>query len=173
MTPLCAERVLDLEHDRQPDRDHHDRRGGVRDPHRQEARRDHEAEDDAGGAPSDRMNDAEGNALVQIPLLHGEGNHEAPDVQHDGAVEVDRCRFACAEDSQERIQEKREHRRRKQRDRVTHPPDRHQHCDRRQSTRRLVSRIDLEEHQKQKGADSKPEADPLGGTSLGSRVVGH
>ena len=101
MGSVRPELVLDLKDHGESDGDHHHRRRRVRDPHGEKCRSNHESQDHPRRAPPHRMDDGQGDPSVKVPLLHGEGDHEAPDEEHNDAVEVDRCSFPAAEDSQD------------------------------------------------------------------------
>lgn len=67
--------------------DHHERGCRVGDPHRQEPRGEHDAEENRAGTLEAGGN-KQGDAHVQVPLLHGQGQQEARHEHEDGVVEV-------------------------------------------------------------------------------------
>ena len=64
-----------------------------------------------GRPASHRVDDVERDAAVQVPLLHGQRDHEAAEEEHDRAVEVDRRGVAPRHDAQKRVEDQREQRR--------------------------------------------------------------
>ena len=145
--------------DGQAYRHHRHSRCGVRDPHGQERRRDHETQHDAGGPAADVVDDAERDAPVQVPLLHGQGDHEAADEQHDGAVDVDGRRFAPGHDAEQWEQDQRHQRGGEQRDGFGDPPDRHECRHRGKPACCRVGRVDRKCQQQRERRDSQPETE--------------
>ena len=103
-----AHPFLHLQHDGEPHRHHGHRGRRIRDPHREERSRDHEAEHDARRAAADQADDVERDPPMQIPALHRQRDHEAADEQHDRAVDVGRCRHLAGHDPEQREQHQRE-----------------------------------------------------------------
>ena len=158
---LLSEVLLHLENDGEPDGHHHDARGRIGDPHREEPCGHHEAEHDAGRATAYDSDDLERDAPVEIPLLHGQGDDEAPEKQHDRAVEVDRCGGAPALDSQERVEDQRHEGGREQRYRLGDPPRGHQGGHGRHARDRGVSGLQVQETDQDEQDRPEHQPDPL------------
>jgi hypothetical protein len=169
---ILPEFLLDLEDHGQSDGYHHHGRGGVGNPHRQKGSRDHEPEDHAGRAAPHGVDDGQSDPAVQIPLLHGEGDHEAPDEEHDDVVEVNGRRFPTAQNPQERKEHQGKEGRRKEGDTVADPPYGHEGCDGCHPTRGAITWIYGENQEDGKDQNTQPESNSLRG-SAGSILDSH
>ena len=86
-TPAAGVR-LQLGDHREPDRQHHGRGRGVRDPERDEGGGGEHPEEQPARIGPDRAHDRERDAPVQVPLLHRRGDAHAAQEQEDVGVEV-------------------------------------------------------------------------------------
>jgi hypothetical protein len=81
---------------------------GVRHPHRQKGRGQHEAQQDALRAGAHEGDDGQGDAPVQVPFLHGGGDEEATQKQKDDVVAIGRGDSGIAQCAGDRQQEDRQ-----------------------------------------------------------------
>ena len=119
---------VDFGHDRQRNGQHHERRGGVRNPHTQGGRRHHETRQQAAGPTTCRHQNAQRKSAVQVPPFEGEGNQEPAHEQEDKLRTVRRRRLRDVRHAKEREKRKRQHRSDPKRHRLNHPPDQHPRC---------------------------------------------
>ena len=127
---------------------HHRRGGRVVDPHGQEHGVEHESghqplsvkegryfygtnnnnskEKEPSGTGADEHEDSEGDALVQVAVLDGDGHDEATDEHHVGLLHVGDADLSGAHDTQQRQQHHRQQTGHRQRQRFRHPERRHQ-----------------------------------------------
>ncbi len=73
---------------RHADGQHHDRRGGIGDPHAQKAGGEHETGDLTPRLVSHQLQHVQGEAAVQLPALHGDAEQETAQEQVDDRVGV-------------------------------------------------------------------------------------
>ena len=159
------------EHQRQAHGHHHHRRGGVRQPHRQKAGGDHEAEHKAVGLAANDAQHMQRDAPVQIPFFHRHGDHEAAHEQQNDPIhvligdigedhvdaagrniraefhQIRRGHFAAAHDAKQREQHNRQQGRRRQGNRFGDPPDRHQQDDGKHPRRHRIAGVELDKEQ--------------------------
>ena len=118
-----------LQQHRHTDRKHHHGGGGVRDPQTDERRGQHEAEHDATRTHADRRNDGQRDAPMQTPLLHRCSDHHAAEKQKVDRVEILQRDRERTRDAEQRIGNQRDAAGGPERNRLSHPPRRHQHDD--------------------------------------------
>ena len=92
---------------------------------------------------------------MQAPGLHGKGDHEAAQEEHDRAVEVDRRGVVPGHDPQKGIEDERHQRGGEQRNGVGDPPDRHEKGHRGQAAGGRVARVYREGEEEKEGAEAQ------------------
>ena len=116
-------------HDGERDGQHHERGRGVAHPHAEEGGGEEEAGDDVGGAGADGADEVEGDAAVEVPLLHSERDDEAAEEEVDDGVGEGRGALLNVAHLEKRKEHEREERGGGQRDRLADPEDGHEQGD--------------------------------------------
>jgi hypothetical protein len=169
----AADLELELGDDREADREHHRGGRGIRDPERDEGGREEQAEQQAPGLGADRAHDGEGDAAVEVPLLHRGGDPHAAEKEEDVGIEVGeqgalRVRGeVLAVKIRERHDEQRQTGGPGHRHRFADPPERHQRRHRCGEGRpraeladvaqRRVDEPDAEEEQEPEDDEARPD----------------
>ena len=122
---LLAVVVLQRLHQRRDVGDHHQSGGGVGNPHGEEVRGEHHAEQNAARALEEGR-DEQGDTNVEVPTLHCEGEQESREEHENRVVEVLLRHGGRAEHAEEREQHHREQGRDGQRNDLRHPAGGHQ-----------------------------------------------
>ena len=148
--------------DRERDRQHHQRRRRVRDPHRDESRGRHEAEEKRRRMVSGAGDDMKRDALLEPPALQRHGHHEAAEKEIDDRLGEGPRGFGRRRHARERQDDERQQRGHRHRDRLRRPPGGHPGAQRDDDPGRgrqpLGNREEIKER-RQSGTD--PEPDPL------------
>ena len=112
--------------DRQADRQHHERCGGVGNPHGKKAGGEHEAKHDLLGRRADPAQCPQCNPPMQIPFFHRDGDEEATQKQKDDRAGIGGSAACHIQIGNHRHQHDRKKRGGGKRDRFGSPPYSHQ-----------------------------------------------
>src|SRR5690606_3253818 len=107
------------------DRQHHQCRSCVGNPHGQKCGGDHKAQNDSFQVSAYDRNDSQGYAFVQVPFFYRHGNHEATHVEQNHGIRIGNRGVFYSHDTQQWKQNQRQQRSGRDRDSLGDPPNGH------------------------------------------------